>query len=214
MTDPFDIDRDRGMLTAKDRAFLAEGGTAENANTERQKWYRIRSRVRNGIIDFSALFEEMNDEQRNKALTQEKSDTPKTARDSRGVDIDFSHPSGLPDGMRDAVGLFYLTFLEDNPARGHEMFEAMIEASVKRALEREGGVVKVDVSISKEQIGETPEEVINRWVSAMTGLNESTDDLPEELDTAEVGVELIKSGHIDPPEEWGDNLPNSSESDE
>lgn len=214
MADPFDPDRDRGMLTAKDREFLTKGGTAENKNTERQKWFRIRDRLRNGIIDFSAFFEKMDDEQRNKTLTDLKNDDPKTVRESSGVDYDFSHPTGLSDGIRDAVALFYLAFLDNNPTEGHEMFEAMIELAVKRAIERDGGVVKVDVDISKTPVGDDPGDLVEKWITAMMPWSESGDDLPGDLDVSELGLELIRSGHIDPPEEGGDNLPDLPEDDE
>lgn len=52
-----EINRDRGMLTKSDRAFLsrADAGTPDNENARNQKRFRIRRRIRDSIQDFVFL---------------------------------------------------------------------------------------------------------------------------------------------------------------
>jgi hypothetical protein len=49
------LERDRGMLTKKDREYLLGEQPDINEHTETQKRHRIRKRVRNALLDFPLL---------------------------------------------------------------------------------------------------------------------------------------------------------------
>jgi hypothetical protein len=57
MSDKFEwIDRDRGVLTQRDREILlGEAGEELSENAINQRYYNIRNRVRNAILDFNLL---------------------------------------------------------------------------------------------------------------------------------------------------------------
>ena len=60
----FDPDRDRGILTPSDREFLLGRKTDYTDHSKKQKRNRIRRRVRNAILDFTILFEHLDDRDR------------------------------------------------------------------------------------------------------------------------------------------------------
>ncbi|WP_265108337.1 hypothetical protein [Halosolutus halophilus] len=59
-----DSDRPRGILTPSDRDFLLGRKTDYTDHSKKQKRNRIRRRVRNAILDFSILFEYMEERDR------------------------------------------------------------------------------------------------------------------------------------------------------
>ncbi len=60
----FDPDRDRGVLTPSDREFLLGRKTDYTEHSKKQKRNRIRRRVRNAILDFTILFEHLDERDR------------------------------------------------------------------------------------------------------------------------------------------------------
>ncbi len=60
-----DQDRPRGVLTPSDREFLLGRKTDYTDHSKKQKRNRIRRRVRNAILDFSILFECLEERDRN-----------------------------------------------------------------------------------------------------------------------------------------------------
>ncbi|ADJ14152.1 hypothetical protein [Halalkalicoccus jeotgali] len=60
----FDPDRDRGVLTPSDREFLLGRKTDYTDHSKKQKRNRIRRRVRNAILDFTILFEYLDERDR------------------------------------------------------------------------------------------------------------------------------------------------------
>lgn len=59
-----DPDRDRGVLTPSDREFLLGRKTDYTEHSKKQKRNRIRRRVRNAVLDFTILFEHLDDRDR------------------------------------------------------------------------------------------------------------------------------------------------------
>ena len=57
-------DRGRGILTPSDREFLLERKTDYTEHSKKQKRNRIRRRIRNAILDFSIIFEHLEDRDR------------------------------------------------------------------------------------------------------------------------------------------------------
>ena len=60
----FDPDRDRGILTPSDRAFLLGRKTDYTEHSKNQKRNRIRRRIRDAMLDFTILFEHLDDRDR------------------------------------------------------------------------------------------------------------------------------------------------------
>lgn len=60
----FSPDRSRGILTPSDREFLLERKTDYTEHSRKQKRNRIRRRVRNAILDFTILFDYLEDRDR------------------------------------------------------------------------------------------------------------------------------------------------------
>ena len=60
----FDPDRERGILTPSDREFLLGRKTDYTEHSKKQKRNRIRRRIRNAILDFTILFEYLDDRDR------------------------------------------------------------------------------------------------------------------------------------------------------
>ncbi|XVH33641.1 hypothetical protein ACNS7O_17135 (plasmid) [Haloferacaceae archaeon DSL9] len=59
-----DADRPRGILTPSDRDFLLGRKTDYTDHSKKQKRNRIRRRVRNALLDFTILFEHLEDRDR------------------------------------------------------------------------------------------------------------------------------------------------------
>ena len=60
----YSSDRGRGILTPSDREFLLERKTDYTEHSKKQKRNRIRRRIRNAILDFSIIFEHLEDRDR------------------------------------------------------------------------------------------------------------------------------------------------------
>ena len=86
-----DPDRPRGILTPSDRDFLLGLKTDYTEHSKKQKRNRIRRRVRNAILDFSILFEHLDERDR------------KTVFDPDDEDRD-----AYTRGITDALAFFHL----------------------------------------------------------------------------------------------------------
>lgn len=64
-------DRDRGILTPSDREFLLGRKTDYTEHSKKQKRNRIRRRLRNAILDFTILFDHLDDRDRETVFNPE-----------------------------------------------------------------------------------------------------------------------------------------------
>jgi hypothetical protein len=64
-------DRDRGILTPSDREFLLGRKTDYTEHSKKQKRNRIRRRLRNAILDFTILFDHLEDRDRETVFNPE-----------------------------------------------------------------------------------------------------------------------------------------------
>ncbi|NHN49482.1 hypothetical protein G9464_18070 [Halostella sp. JP-L12] len=69
-----DSDRPRGILTPSDRDFLLGRKTDYTEHSKKQKRNRIRRRVSNAMLDFSILFEYLEDRDRNTVFDPDDED--------------------------------------------------------------------------------------------------------------------------------------------
>ena len=67
----YSADRDRGILTPSDREFLLGRKTDYTEHSKKQKRNRIRRRLRNAILDFTILFDHLEDRDRETVFNPE-----------------------------------------------------------------------------------------------------------------------------------------------
>ncbi len=67
----YSTDRERGILTPSDREFLVGQKTDYTDHSKKQKRNRIRRRLRNAILDFTILFEHLEDRDRETVFNPE-----------------------------------------------------------------------------------------------------------------------------------------------
>ena len=72
----YDSERDRGLLTPSDREFLLGRKTDYTDHSKKQKRNRIRRRIRNAILDFSILFEHLDDRDRETIFDPDEPERP------------------------------------------------------------------------------------------------------------------------------------------
>lgn len=139
----FDPERDRGILTPSDRAFLLGRKTDYTEHSKKQKRNRIRRRVRNAILDFTILFEYLDERDR------------KTVFDPEDAERD-----AYTRGITDALAFFHLgtmgysTPFKDMLARGVSKGEQELAGSEYRMVNVEFNVdpvgrIDVDAVVKK-----------------------------------------------------------------
>lgn len=138
--------RKNAMLTTEDRRWLTGEKTYEGQHAKQQRYQRrndIRERVYNSILDFTILFEELDDERA--AIFGDVIDDGR-----RWVDIDRE----FRDGIRDALafllrGIAVRTLLGERSTTKPRVAGKMIELALSRAGQRDGFLVE-DVELEIE----------------------------------------------------------------
>ena len=138
-----DADRPRGILTPSDRDFLLGRKTDYTDHSKKQKRNRIRRRVRNAVLDFSILFEYMEE------------------RDRKTVfDPDDDERDAYTQGITDM-----LAFLHLGTIGYHTPFKDMLSEGVGQAEQRLAGsnYRMVNVEFNVEPVGQIDvDEVIDK----------------------------------------------------
>ncbi|WP_408957438.1 hypothetical protein [Natrinema sp. 74] len=138
-----DADRPRGILTPSDRDFLLGRKTDYTDHSKKQKRNRIRRRVRNAILDFSILFEYMEERDR------------ETVFDPDAEDRD-AYTQGITD---------MLAFLHLGTMGYHTPFKDMLSEGVGKAEQRLAGsnYRMVNVEFNVEPVGQIDvDEVVEK----------------------------------------------------
>ncbi|MGM0605124.1 MAG: hypothetical protein ACQETB_05570, partial [Halobacteriota archaeon] len=129
-----DPDRPRGILTPSDRDFLLGRKTDYTDHSRRQKRNRIRQRVHNAIVDFTLLFEHLQERDRRTLFDRSKAESQAYTR-----------------GVTDTLAFLYLG------ADGyHTPFGDLLSAGVRKAETKRSGTDyrTVEVEFSVEPVGE------------------------------------------------------------
>ncbi|AEH39193.1 hypothetical protein [Halopiger xanaduensis] len=129
-----DSDRPRGILTPSDRDFLLGRKTDYKDHSKKQKRNRIRRRVRNAILDFSILFEYMEERDRETVFDPDDED-----RDA--------YTQGITD---------MLAFLHLGTMGYHTPFKDMLSEGVGKAEQRLAGsnYRMVNVEFNVDPVGQ------------------------------------------------------------
>jgi len=138
-----DADRPRGILTPSDRDFLLGRKTDYTEHSKKQKRNRIRRRVRNAVLDFSILYECLEDRDR------------KTVFDPDDEDRE-AYTQGITD---------MLAFLHLGTMGYHTPFKDMLSAGVGKAEQRLAGsnYRMVNVEFNVDPVGQIDvDEVVGK----------------------------------------------------
>ncbi|QHS16381.1 hypothetical protein [Halopenitus persicus] len=138
-----DADRPRGILTPSDRDFLLGRKTDYTEHSKKQKRNRIRRRVRNAVIDFSILFEHL--EQRDRETVFDPKDEDRAAFTQGVIDM--------------------LAFLHLGSMGYHTPFKEMLAEGVGKAEQRLAGsdYRMVNVEFNVDPVGQIDvDEVIEK----------------------------------------------------
>lgn len=138
-----DADRPRGILTPSDRDFLLGRKTDYTDHSKKQKRNRIRRRVRNAILDFSILFEYMEERDRQTVF-----------------DPDDDERDAYTQGITDV-----LAFLHLGTMGYHTPFKDMLSEGVGKAEQRLAGsdYRMVTVEFNVDPVGQIDvDEVIDK----------------------------------------------------
>lgn len=150
-------DRPRGVLTPADRKFLRGESELKSKQSRRDARLRIRNRIENAILDFSILFEEL----------EERDLVNVFSSDS------VEEKDAFQDGIVDALAFLYWG---SKRAALYPTFESMLIEGVKaaEAKENDGDYQFVEVEFEvKNRGGMTPEQVLEKLQS--DGINDVSD---------------------------------------
>lgn len=143
--------RKNAMLTTEDRRWLTGEKTYDGQHAKQQRYQRrndIRERVYNSVLDFTILFEDLDEEERRKIFGTVTDD---------GRQWDDTDPE-FRDGVRDALAFFLrgigVSALMRAGSTGEARIpELLLETALSRAGRRDGFLIEeVDIDIDATEI--------------------------------------------------------------
>lgn len=163
---PYYVDRPDAMLTQRERRYLAgESDIEPKSQEERGIRQAIRDRVRESILDFRILREQLEERDREKIFSktvgvgtnpeefyERTSSSPAEIPPGEVGEID---PGWVTGSATDMIAFLYLQI--DNP----RTFSSKVEEAISRAARSAGYDARVDVDIDLE-IGESIDEIHER----------------------------------------------------
>lgn len=128
-------ERERGVLSSADRRYLRKGGDDLSEGSEYNTKRRIRRRVENSLLDFTILFEELEEEEREKIFHTDDG-AYKVFEDD-----DFG------DGVRDALAFILhnhgiVEFMRVGDTGYHIPAEQLLESAYERVGRKEEYLVE------------------------------------------------------------------------
>lgn len=181
-------ERDRGILTPADRAFLTGESTMETEQSKRDARYRIRNRLNNGVLDFDVLLSSLETKDRQKAF-------------EKFLDED-EYPSGITSThpLTRALSFFYIGIDEQG-----EEFDEILALAIEEAERRRGRIVNdVDVEISVDSEQPDVDDLLDRLRTGENLSDGELDILVRQSDFEDLKTlirEGIIEGDIHPAEE-------------
>lgn len=157
-----DDDRPRGILSQADRQFLRGEKEYNSEQSKRDARYRIRERVKNSILDFSILYQHLDQRDRDQIFSPLSRDHEEVL----GSDPEMSKESVshmIEEGMFIAGITDCLSFFYRETQGRNISFEDMFREAVRDMEEQKGYIVN-DVSLKIDIEREQPEmeDLINR----------------------------------------------------
>lgn len=176
-------DRDRGILTPDDRKFLKGKKEYSSVQSERDVRYRIRKRIKNGILDFSLLFAHLDKNDRKQVFSNYNA--PEKFRDDEAgftsEDVEELLSSTMfANSVSNTIAFLYLGVTDVG-----EDIIPVIKSAIHDAEENKGYLV--DELTVKIEIGKTEPDTEKLADKFRKG---------EPLSKEELGI-LLKSGEIE-----------------
>lgn len=174
--------RKNAMLTTEDRRWLTGEKSYEGQHAKQQRYQRrndIRERVYNSVLDFTILFDELDEDERQKVFGTVTDDG------RQWVDTD----SEFRDGVRDALAFFLrgvgIGAVMRSPSAPHQRVpELLLETALSRAGQRAGFLIE-EITLGIDATEVAVPDVLERLEAG------------EELSPTELYL-LMESGAIDP----------------
>ncbi|MDL0126300.1 hypothetical protein PNQ92_12910 [Halobacterium salinarum] len=147
-----DDDRDRGILTPDDRKFLKGEKEYQSEQSERDARYRIRSRIKDAILDFSILLHHLDRHDREQVFSTYDgvSGLSDNGDELSGEAFrDFVESTMFQNGISDALSFFILGIEDTN-----EPVDSMLETGIAGAEEEKGYLVDevtVEISVKRKK---------------------------------------------------------------
>jgi len=157
-----DDDRDRGILTPDDRKFLKGEKEYQSEQSERDARYRIRSRIKDAILDFSILLHHLDRHDREQVFSTYDgvSGLSDNSDELSGEAFrDFVESTMFQNGISDALSFFILGIEDTN-----EPVDSVLETGIAGAEEEKGYLVdEVTVEISVKRKKPEIEDLLEKF---------------------------------------------------
>ncbi|OIB58041.1 hypothetical protein [Natrialba sp. SSL1] len=147
-----DDERDRGVLTPDDRKFLKGEKEYQSEQSERDARYRIRSRIKDAILDFSILLHHLDRNDREQVFSTYEgiSGLSNNSDELSGEAFrEFVESTMFQNGISDAISFFILGIEDTN-----EPVDSMLETGIEGAEEEKGYLVDevtVEISVKRKK---------------------------------------------------------------
>lgn len=132
--------RKNAMLTTEDRRWLTGEKTYEGQHAKQQRYQRrndIRKRIHNSILDFTILFEDLQEDERRKIFGEVTDDGRQWA------DVDREFRDGVRDGLAFLLrGVDVAALMGDSTSGEQRLSELILELALARAGWRDGFLVE------------------------------------------------------------------------
>ena len=181
----YSAERGRGILTPSDREFLLGRKTDYTEHSRKQKRNRIRRRLRNAILDFTILFEYLEDRDRETVFNPEDED-----RDA--------YTQGIVDmlGFLHLGTMGYYTPFKDMLAQGVNRAEQELAGSDYRMVTVDFNVepvgqIDVDAVIDKLEFGRF-DEITDEELRAFVRLLAESDDFSPTAKRSEMKAQMTE----------------------
>lgn len=147
-------DRDRGILTPDDRMYLRGEKEYSSEQSEIDARYRIRKRIKDSILDFSVIFADLAQKDREQVFRSNAPQENSDEKTSLGDFEEFVKETRFVNGIENAIAFLYLGICDLDWD-----FEDIVEAGIRSAEEKRGKVVEnvsvsIDISYSEPDFEE------------------------------------------------------------
>lgn len=189
------VDRDRGILTKRDRRFLRGELEEELTDNEfNQKRYQIRQRFRNAMYDFHILYKSLSLQDVN--LLWDEIDNwvylSEEARQKGNESQSYQIPL-LAQCWRDLISLFTYSQIITGIPEAESLVEWVIEEGVNKAVRDH----TFDNYNMYREVDATLEWGVGESYKLMDYLSQIEDQVPSDRDKAEnYLLSLMRSGHL------------------
>jgi hypothetical protein len=194
------IDRDRGILTKRDRKFLQGDLDKElNDNQQYQKRYQIRQRVRNAMFDFQILYSALS--RRDISMLWDGTDDwiyRSQAQRQRGEAPPYPEIPLLGRCWRDWIALFVYAQIVTGIPEAESLVQWAIEEGVNKAVRR----CTLENYNMYQEVDSTLDWGIGESYELMDYLQSVKKQIPEDPDEAEEYLlnlqrdEFLMSNHV------------------